>query len=133
MEADRPSLYERVGGATALPALVDRFYAAVLKDPTLRPYFIGAALDKLKRMQTEFLTAAMGGPVGYSGGPIAQAHRHLDITLVAFQRFVQILFDVLEDYKLNTQECYDVISRLDLYTNNVVSRDAVAEPAAVRE
>jgi hemoglobin len=118
------SLYDRVGGANAMPALVEHVYAAVLKDPLLRPYFAGAPMDKLKRMQVEVLSTALGGPASYSGRPITQAHRHLGITLVAFQRFVQILFDVLQRYELSEQECYDVISRLDLYSNDVVSIEA---------
>lgn len=120
-EAEYPTLYQRIGGAAAVPALVERFYAAVLSDPILKPYFANAAMDRLKYMQVEVLTAALGGPVRYGGYPITLVHRHLGITLVAFQRFAQILFDVLQQYQLSEQDCYDVIHRLDLYANDVVA------------
>lgn len=120
-KSDPPSLYERVGGAAAIPGLVNQFYSAILKDASMRPYFVGVDMDKLKRMQVEFFSAALGGPVHYSGKPILDAHHDLRITLIAFQRFVQHLFDILEKYHLSEQECYDVIARLNLYVNDVVS------------
>lgn len=129
MGQDAPTLYQRIGGADALPNLVDCFYTAVLRDPVLKPYFADAAMDRLKLMQAEVLGAALGGPIRYGGAPITAAHRNLGITLAAFQRFVQILFDVLQEYKLSEQDCYDVISRLDLYTNDVVNAAAAWPPA----
>lgn len=122
-ESESVTLYQRIGGADAVPALVERFYSAVLRDPILKPYFANVALERLKYMQVEVLTAALGGPVRYGGYPITLLHRHLGITLAAFQRFVQILFDVLQQYHLSEQECYDVIGRLDLYSNDVVGAD----------
>jgi hemoglobin len=87
----------------------------------LAPYFVDVPMDKLSRMHGEFFAAAMGGPVNYTGRPIAHAHQDLRITLAAFQRFVQHMFEALSKYPLSAQECYDIISRLNLYTNDVVS------------
>jgi hemoglobin len=39
------SLYDRIGGAEAVAGMVDRFYARVIADPELRPYFDHVALD----------------------------------------------------------------------------------------
>jgi len=107
-----------------IPALVHRLYGLVLEDAELKPFFINADLDKLKRMQIEFLSAALGGPVQYSGRPILRAHHHLNISLANYQRFAQLLFTALASYELSEQECYDVILRLNLYTNNIVSKGA---------
>ena len=115
-----PTLYDRIGGADAISSMVRQFYAAVLDDPSLKRYFRHVTMDKLLRMQEEFFAAALGGPVKYSGRPITFVYHHLHIYLAAFQRFAQHLFDVLRRYELTEQECYDVISRLNLYVNNVV-------------
>lgn len=72
-------------------------------------------------MQGEFFAAALDGPVQYTGRPIIHAHQHLKIRLVDLQAFVAHLFETLRRYDLKEQECYDIICRLNLYTNDVVS------------
>jgi hemoglobin len=118
--SDPRTLYDRIGGASAIADLVDRFYAVVMKDESLRPYFANVAMDKVKRMQEEFISLALGGPRGYSGRSIKEAHGNLRITLVAFQKFMQHLFEVLQQYDLSQRDCYDVICRLNCYVNDVV-------------
>ena len=107
-----------------LPALVERFYGLVLGDADLKPFFVNADMDKLKRMQIEFLSSALGGPVQYSGRPILHAHHHFNISLANYQHYAQLLFKALASYELSEQECYDVILRLNLYTNDIVSKGA---------
>jgi hemoglobin len=113
--------FDRIGGAAAIASMVDEFYARVTADPELAPYFSGVAMDKLRRMQFEFFAAALGGPGHYSGRPIVHAHQTHRITLQAFQRFVAHLFDTLARYPLSEQDRYDIIGRINLYTNDVVS------------
>lgn len=54
----QPSLYERVGGAVAVSALVNQFYERVLRDEQLAPFFANADLQKLRAMQCEFFSVA---------------------------------------------------------------------------
>ncbi|MDR3416883.1 MAG: group 1 truncated hemoglobin [Nevskia sp.] len=115
------SLFDRIGGAKAVRSLVEDFYALVLADPSLAHFFAHADMNKLRRMQYEMFAAALGGPVKYTGRPIVHAHHGLNIALVDYQRFVQHLFDTLAKFPLSEQDCYDIISRLNLYTNDVVS------------
>ena len=121
MTSNQTSLFDRIGGAEAVKALVDDFYGRVTRDEALAPYFKNVEMNKLRRMQFEFFSAALGGTVNYTGRPILHAHHGLKITLVDFQRFVQHLFETLAKYPLSEQECYDIIARLNLYTNDVVS------------
>jgi hemoglobin len=116
-----PTLYERLGGEAAVASLVDEFYGRVLANPTLAPYFANTSMVALQRMQREFFAAALDGPVQYTGRPIIHAHHHLKITLSDFQAFVGHLFETLRDSDLSEQDCYDIICRLNLYTNDVVS------------
>lgn len=115
------SLYERIGGADAIAAMVDRFYAKVIADPELRPFFDHVALDKLKRMQVEFFSAALDGPVRYAGRPVIHAHHGRHITRRHFQAFVEHLFETLADYALSEDERCAIISRINLYADEVVA------------
>ncbi|HZR38192.1 MAG TPA: group 1 truncated hemoglobin [Nevskia sp.] len=123
LEARPPpaTLYERIGGKAAIDSLIDEFYGRVLADPGLAPYFSRTSMESLRRMQREFFAAALDGPVQYTGRPIIHAHQHLKIRLVDLQAFVGHLFETLRRYDLKEQECYDIICRLNLYTNDVVS------------
>ncbi len=115
------TLFDKLGGADAVASLVDRFYERVLKDPELEPYFRNVSTEKLRTMQREFFSAALGGPVEYAGRPILHAHHDLRITLALFQRFVRHMFDTLAEFNLSEPDVYDIISRLNMYTNDVVS------------
>ena len=69
-----PSLYEVIGGVDALEVVVEDFYARVLADPELAPFFTGINMAKLKGRQVEFFTVALGGPPVYTGRPMADVH-----------------------------------------------------------
>ena len=64
-EQNQASFYDRVGGAPTFTALVDRFYAGVAGDPTLRAMYpeedLGPAADRLRL----FLEQYWGGPKTY--------------------------------------------------------------------
>jgi hemoglobin len=117
----QPSLFDRVGGVPGVTAMVDRFYVRVLGDPTLRPYFEGVAMTKLRRMQFEFFSAALGGPIRYTGRPVIHAHQGRHISRAHFQAFVAHLFATLKDYALTDDECYTIIARINTYADDVIS------------
>jgi hemoglobin len=73
--AAEPTIYEAIGGDTALAAVVDDFYGRVLADPELAGFFAGTNMTRLKGRQVEFFSAALGGPVPYSGASMRDAHR----------------------------------------------------------
>jgi hemoglobin len=117
------TLYEQIGGADGITRLVDAFYARVLADPELKGFFASVEMAKLRRMQAELFSAALGGPQRYSGRSMVQAHRHLKIGLHDYQRFIRHLFDTLDDagFGLSEQERYEVVGRLNLLTGDVTS------------
>lgn len=116
------SLFERVGGAEGVEQLVERFYTRVLGDPQLRPYFDNVAMDKLRRMQFEFFSAALGGPIRYGGRPVIHAHQGRGITRQHFQAFVEHLFETMKDYALDDGERYAIIARINTYADDVINR-----------
>ena len=73
--AAEPTIYDAIGGDTALVAVVDDFYGRVLADPDLAGFFAGTSMPRLKGRQVEFLAAALGGPLPYTGASIRDAHR----------------------------------------------------------
>ena len=76
-ETQTPSLYERLGGQAAVSAAVDLFYAKVLDDDLLRPFFDGVDMNRQKGKQRTFLTYAFVGSVKYTGKDMREAHAQL--------------------------------------------------------
>lgn len=114
------NLFEAIGGRPAIVSMVTAFYDRVLQDVELAPFFSDISIDRLRNMQFEFFSAALGGPTRYEGRPVAHAHQPLKITRQHFQRFVEHLFEALQEYPLNEQDRYDVIARINLYADDVI-------------
>lgn len=79
-------LFRALGGRTTLTAVVDHFYAHVLADPVLAPFFAGTDMDQQRAHQLEFLSAALGGPDAYQGKSLRTAHAGRGIKPEHFQR-----------------------------------------------
>src|SRR5437762_642099 len=82
------TIFDSIGGVSAVRAAVDDFYARVLANPSLAPVFAGVDLDRLKTHQRAFMAAALGGPQLYAGRDMAAAHAALAITDAQFDAVV---------------------------------------------
>lgn len=71
-----PSLFERIGGDSAVRATVIKMYDKILDDPELAPFFENIDVDTLRLSQTAFVTFAFGGPNHYSGKALRAAHKN---------------------------------------------------------
>ena len=115
-----PSLYDRIGGESAIESLIIEFYVRVMGDAELAPFFRSSSLEKLHAMQREFFAMALGGPVSYSGRPMAHVHHGHGITTQHFARFVGHLVDTLADMGVSEDEAAEVVDRINHYANEVV-------------
>jgi hemoglobin len=88
--------YQAVGGGPAVKAVIDDFYQRVLHDPQLARYFIDVDLPRLKRHQALMITKVLGGPDGYTGRSLRDAHSNLEITAADFQRVLGHLAAALQ-------------------------------------
>jgi hemoglobin len=121
------TLYERAGGEPGISKLVEDFYQRVLGDPVLAPFFVHVPMDKLRRMQVEFFASALGGPLGYSGQPLAHVHQGRGITKEHLRRFTDHLLATLETLNLSRQEVQRIYSRIALDADEVVDENGGCE------
>ncbi len=73
-------LFEEIGSADVILRVHQRFYDVLFEEPWLEKFFYGKAKDVLISKQTEFMTAAFGGPNNYTGDTPAFVHMHMFIT-----------------------------------------------------
>lgn len=92
-----PTHYDRVGGRPAITAVVEQFYARVLADDELAPYFDDADVAAVKRHQVLLLSQVLGGPSEYDGRELGEAHRGLGITSEHYDKVVGYLVAVLTE------------------------------------
>ena len=120
MPKPRPNLYERIGGATVVESLVDRFYDRVMADPELKPFFKHSSHDGLRKMQREFFGAALDGPVDYSGLAIGQTHHGRGISRRHFALFVKHLLETLQSFEeIDRRDVDEIIRRISMYADEV--------------
>ena len=114
------SLYERIGGEEAVARAVDGLYDRVLADERLAPFFEGADLDALRRMQRQLFAVALGATeVIYEGKPLGDVHRGRGIRPVDLSHFMEYLVDGLRDAGLDADELDDAASRLAIVAQEV--------------
>ncbi len=71
------NLFDKLGGEPAVDAAVDIFYRKVLSDPAISNFFDTTDMDGQRAKQKAFLTMAFGGPKGYTGKDLRDAHAPL--------------------------------------------------------
>ncbi|MGD9243714.1 MAG: group 1 truncated hemoglobin [Desulfobacterales bacterium] len=119
MPDKKPTLFERLGGENKIAELVDDFYGRVMGDPELKPFFKNTSMAKLSRMQREFFSVALDGPTTYTGNPLAHVHHGRGITQHHFARWVNHLFDALQDCNINEQDVNEIIGRINTYVGEI--------------
>ena len=90
------SIYQAIGGRTALSAAVDNFFGRLLADPVLGPFFPRGAGPVHRAYLVTILGEALGGPERYRGPDIAAAHQGLGITGTHFDLAAAHLYATLD-------------------------------------
>jgi hemoglobin len=117
------SIFESIGGASALTAVVDDFYVRVLADPQLAGFFAGANMPKLKGRQVEFFAAALGGPDFYQGASMRQAHAGRGIGQADFDRVALHLTAALVAAGVPVKTVTQIAGAVIPLADDIVSRE----------
>jgi hemoglobin len=80
---------------------------------------IHTPLEKLRRMQREFIGAALDGPQAYSGLDLSWAHAGRGITTEHFNQFAQHLLTTLEEIGVAPDDMQEVVHRISVHKNDI--------------
>jgi hemoglobin len=117
-----PSYYDQIGGAPVVRDVVERFYALVLADADLQPYFAGVDLPQLKRHMVMLLCSVLDGPEPYEGRDLAEAHEGMGITPEHYAKVGELLITVLEDSGVSEEILRHVVLTLDKVESSIVAK-----------
>ena len=116
------NILERIGGAEVMFRLVNSMYDRVLADSELSPFFEHVELERLRKMQFEFMAAALDGPVNYSGAELQAVHAGKGITQHHFSKFVGHMADTMEAEGISADVINDMLGRLATFSDRIVGK-----------
>ena len=123
MSDDR--LLERIGGPEAVAEIVHDMYRRVLADPELATFFVNVDLERLQRMQFEFIASALGGPVSYSGAELQAIHTNRGIQAHHFSKFVGHLAAAMEARQIVKEDVDNMLGQMALYRDQIIGNATV--------
>ncbi len=119
VKAREDSLYQKLGGKAAIDAVVEAFYVKVLADNRVKHFFDNVSMDKQRRKQKDFLSAAFGGPLPWTGKDMRKAHEGMGLTEEHFNAIAENLVNTLKDFKVK-QELIDQVVAIAVSTKDDV-------------
>jgi hemoglobin len=137
--APEKSLYERLGGAFAIAAVVDHFSDAIVKNPIVGQTSKNPALREwhtknlgrlpgLKFMRTLWVCAVSGGPFKYTATVpgktelgLEEAHRNLHISPAEFDEVAAELGRSLDFAKVPAKEKGEVLAAFAAHKDEVTA------------
>ena len=114
------SLYDRLGGKTAITAVVDQFVANVAADTRINGRFAATDIPKLKRYLVDQLCMATGGPCTYTGRDMKTTHAGMGIANADFGALVEDLVAALDRFKVPAREKSELLALLGPMKTDIV-------------
>ncbi|MFD0696075.1 group 1 truncated hemoglobin [Paenibacillus sp. GCM10027628] len=106
------TLYEKIGGDSAIDKVVDYFYELVLADDTVKHFFEKTDMEKQRKHQSKFISFALGGPNQYTGLSMSKAHEGMNLQPDHFDAIARHLHDALAHFNVNEAEINQVINHV---------------------
>lgn len=122
LKAREDSLYQKLGGKAAINAAVDAFYVKVLADNRVKHFFDDISMPKQHRKQKEFLSAALGGPLPWTGKDMRKAHDGMGLKEEHFNAIAENLVATLKDLKISQELIDQVIAVVATTKDDVLGR-----------
>jgi len=116
------SLYQRLGGQSAIVVVVDDFVGNVAADARINKRFASTNIPHLKKMLVEQICAGTGGPCKYTGLDMKTAHRDMNITDAEFNALVEDLVKSLDKFKVPAREKGELLGVLGPMKGDIVGR-----------
>ena len=120
------SLYEQLGGSSAIEAVVESFYRKMLADDRVARFFDGVDMDRQMAKQAAFITMVTGGPNHYTGRDMRTSHAsmlsrglgdlHVDVV-------IQHLVVTLAEFGVGAEQIEKVRALCESVRDDVLSRD----------
>ncbi|CAE6756763.1 MAG: group 1 truncated hemoglobin [Nitrospira sp.] len=120
--ATEKSLYDRLGGKTAITAVVDDFVGRVAADNRINGKFANANIPRLKSMLVDQICQASGGPCTYTGRDMKSTHAGMGVSSSDFDALVGDLVATLNKFKVPEREKNELLGALGPMKGDIVEK-----------
>lgn len=110
-------LYERLGGAPGITAIVDAVVEAHMCNPAINARFLPLKeqpekLAVIKKHTIEFFSAGSGAAIAYGGRDMVTTHTGMNITAADYMHVVDDILGVLNERQLDDVSKNEVLAIL---------------------
>lgn len=125
-QSQEKTLYDRLGGAYSIAAVVDDFIERLLVNDVLNANpAIKEARDRVPKAGLKFRVTALvsqvtGGPETYAGRSMKEAHAHLHITEAEWQAMVAEFKKSLAKFKVPEPEQKELVGIVESTKKDIV-------------
>jgi hemoglobin len=116
------TLYERLGGRSAIVMVVDSFVARVAADNRINKKFARSDVPRVKTMLVDQICNATGGPCTYTGRSMKEAHRNMGVTDGEFDALVEDLVATLNQFNVAKADQDALLNTLGSMKADIVER-----------
>jgi hemoglobin len=120
------SLFERLGGAGAITAVVEDFRDRCGGDSRINAKFARTDMARLTSMLIDQVSEATGGPAKYTGRDMKTAHADMGVTTGEFNALVEDLVATLNKFGVGKAEQDELLGILGPLKSHIVEVDSTA-------
>jgi hemoglobin len=120
------SLFDRLGGKSAIAAVIADFRKRVEKDARINAKFARSDLPRLETMLVDQVCEATGGPYRYTGRGMREAHQGMGVTTGEFNALVEDLVATLNGSKVPKAEQDELLAILGPLKTEIVEAETGA-------
>lgn len=123
VSAQEKSLCDRLGGTSAISAVVDSFAGKVLKDDRVNKKFAKTdATRLLKNLKDQIGAAAKCPGVKYTGKNMKNAHKNMAVTDGEFAAVGEALVKTLDEFKVPEKEKGELMAVIGPMKKDIVEK-----------
>jgi hemoglobin len=120
------TLYERLGGKTAITAVIDDFVARCAADARINGKFARTDIPRLKASLIDQVCEATGGPCTYSARDMRTTHDGMGVTAGEFDALVADLIATLDRFSVPEAEKNELLGALAPMRGDIVEVESSA-------
>lgn len=117
MNTETKSLFQQIGGMTAVNAAVDIFYSKVTTDKTVSHFFESIDMETQSGKLKAFLAHVFGASLPYTGKSMKDAHSHMQISEAHFNAVAHHLSSTLKELSV-PEDLHDEAMSIAASTKN---------------
>ncbi len=115
-------LYERLGGKSAITAVIEDFVGRVAADSRINGKFANTDIPRLKTLLVEQICQATGGPCTYTGRSMKATHAGMGVSNADFDALVGNLVTTLNQFKVPEHEKNELLGALGPMKKDIVDK-----------